>query len=1562
MELSQTIDIIYQYISKDSSTSKSPKFIIPDIPTKSLTFESLNHLLSQDNVDVSKITMIEYYNERKSDYCSLSSSDLPILNQTNLVLLLYTSVKSSQDKLIEIQKRLDNLEKQIKKQQMSSNSTLSDLNPAKKQTTFIYEKEFTEPSTIDYIYLYASPLYIKNNNLCNFENDTNDYEEEIDSLVNIMNQTNCQFAAEFTRANDEDFIMAFRKAPAILHVSGSVLIEKVNDEPKCFLCLEKDGEMIKINEDEIQITIRQEINSSKIKLVVLSTPNSKALGKCFHETGISSVICIENKSLSMSIAKQSNSFTKLFYSMIFKGATIATAFARAKSALNHENFALFGRGDYALFNKPKGKVQVNNNCIVNCKFNKENAMKLYGRNQDMHYAFRLFTINDNRVVITYGVEGVGKKFFSKKVGKYLFELKFFSGIHFIESTLISGEDIKAQIINIELKSSNANSDNNTNSNTTPSNGNIYHNNNLYSPNKEFEYFFSNSNIPPISNNTLPQNNKILVIVSFENFQDDNSLKTIEDLFEGLKNRHRNMSFLISLTVPFADTPVNFRKFPKIHLKKISSLSSTNLFTRLSHIYPYTINLSKAKIEEITRSANGLPSEIYLRVGYICQFQSKIFNCSLKTSDIIQDILQSEFHQKVFFTFCALFKGISKLELYHLVSKDKLEKIKGLIVTKYYSKIIDDSIFELDRSFIKYIIPNIKENVIKESIRDIFKIYSIILRNVIIKEIKDLDITQEYSASLNHGIWQSLNSGVFNEYYKLHIDNIYPSMQYHEENIRNILFKFKDTITNIINENDPEFIEYFEQISICLPTILQHKGKQQAAIDLVSIFIALSQEYSLNVNEIRLLMFKYFISNNLNIIKHIEPLIENKEAQKEFCLLKLYQLSKDNLYFNNSDVYYEKAFIIISESNDQFDLARLNYLSGLCNKNTSKSIEYFDKAIDYAKKSNCVFIIIKSYIAKALYELKNHFYSKAKILSFKGRKLHSTLMQNSSKILQIELDNLITSINSDYKQHSKNIFTFIESNQLLNSYNVPICSLANDAYSFKAELQCKLSNKIKVNYQMLTLKNFKQLFTYPGTFLFISSDDYDSEGNLYCEDQNGQSQKITNDDIKSIIQNGECVYDLVILSFINSEYIAKEFVKKGFPNVIAYKSIYPLLKSLGLDSIFLINFKKYMKKFVIDLLVNILEKKSILDAFTFAKNIFTNHLQNIFPSLIDTSSINSPFSLVNYNEDYDDLLMLLPSSTSHEEELFNLDNSSSSSLQACSSSCDGNSEMKSSISIINSNLGNISNTISFLSKTNDTTIDRMIGRKQQLFDLAQLVKQKQFINIYGEEKCGKSLLGIELCKMFYMKNTFRQGVFYVNAAKDRSVKDIDIIKKIKKHEDNNMLIILDNAEKSLSKVNAVNDLPKMKFHYIFILKEKMNDQFVFNYHLRNTLNEFYAKELFNYLLSVQSLEYTNSEYKHFLIKTNYMVNNIKKLASHICNKKGRNVDLKGLKMKENEDAEYEEELLSSIQTKGPVDSSFSLMSIFDTGDKSYCYSLTNEYEDVIFPYIERVTLLQNSICP
>lgn len=79
---------------------------------------------------------------------------------------------------------------------------------------------------------------------------------------------------------------------------------------------------------------------------------------------------------------------------------------------------------------------------------------------------------------------------------------------------------------------------------------------------------------------------------------------------------------------------------------------------------------------------------------------------------------------------------------------------------------------------------------------------------------------------------------------------------------------------------------------------------------------------------------------------------------------------------------------------------------------------------------------------------------------------------------------------------------------------------------------------------------------------------------------------------------------------------------------------------------------------------------------------------------------------------------------------------------------------------------------------------IIGRKKELYNAVKYIRTNNVFNLYGESGCGKTFLAKEICYFLYMRNFYRDGIFYYDV---EEVKNLEKIKALFHESDLNSAI-------------------------------------------------------------------------------------------------------------------------------------------------------------------------------
>ena len=1443
MEQNKKIDIKYKYVF-DNKNFPITTFIIPNVIVNS--YNVLKYLLENDGVDLNSIK-IQYYNPFTKIYENISPNiSFENFSEIKLnLIVLENDVKP--DELTLFEHRLNEIENKLNKSDFSFSSSSSKINLSKSksnlnltvlESNYSSDEEEEENTFIDFSYIYANPLNKKDEP--NKKLRDNYYYNDIYNIYNIFKLSDKIYNIEFNPIIDEDdFKNYFKKPIKVLHICCNVLTEKKNGIDKLFLCIENKGENKLLSDDDIKIIIQKE-NKKIIECLILNTSNIN-ISKSFYDAGILNVIGIENENMYPNINKKNENFIKNFYQLLINGKTISESFKLTKNKYSDLNCILYGNGDKILFNNIKeGKIQINSNCILNCKLDMENNIRMIGRNKNLYDAISFFTkYNDIKIVLIYGDEGIGKEIFMKKVGCYLFERKYYKFIKFLEIISLSQEEIISKISSLKKIIKNINS-------------------------------------------VL-----LLIKVDYE-FNNTHAFEKLKNIFDKLKQKFPNYCFLFSITIPKKNSSnmnsfingFNSFSYEKIQLNQLIKNYRKDLFSMLNE--NFCNDKISSKNEDIIIKT-GYPNEIYLRACYFYIFNNK-FNYKEKNitdNFMIKQILSinNEINQKIFSYFIIAYKGISNLEINILFEGNEIQILDNqynLIIQKYFCYILDDYFYKIDNSLIKEIQPNLDKQKFNDCLKDILRAYAGILRNIIKNSNLNFDLSEEFNAGIDYGFWLSFNNKTFNDFYKHKdfIDKKYIYMSYYEYNIKKILEKYKENLKEILTfqlsdsdiKNNSSFIcdnndiiEYIEQISICLPTIIFKLEGKNNCIEIINLFSSILTEFSLNLANLRLLIFKCSITKDLNLFNEIIFYFENScpSIEYELILLKIeiekYILDK-SLYIKISKDFEKKKNFI--------NLFRLNYLMGK-NFQNKKCLKYYEKAIEYAKKANRYSLIIKVNLSTAEYYLSIGKCDEAQNCLNKAEKISKTkninfLLEEINK-LSIKISNAIT------KEKKKCALNFLEANQLFDIYYNNICSLSNSAFYFKQNIKKKISNNIRFeifNYEKY--KEFKKILS-SSKMLYIGSDYYDKEGNLYFEGEKGESILFPFYELCDIINSIENPQDisLVILGFLNSENLGNEFIKKGFPNVVIIPKNPNLDYLINSNPIFIIQFKEFFYFFVIQFL-SYISSNNVNNAFSYSYIDFNDKLSN---------ALNKDFSMIKFillkSKAPNDYILDLKEDNLFTNNYYNINYYNFVENKNSFQTIDKKIQIDDIEEIENQKEIDFNDDFPYNIK--------MFGRKKELSELVQLIEKYNYVILYGNEKIGKTNLGIEICKYFSLRKKFDK-IYYLNPKKKK--------KKIARKYKGSNLIIFDNAFQIVKQKNF-NDNLKKNIHYLFIIDKKKDEKKLFK--LRDELSdENEIKQFYLYLCYVLRINNVNIENE--IIKQKSVANIIKSIIEKKSKNYGSNNSL------------------------------------------------------------------------
>jgi hypothetical protein len=545
-------------------------------------------------------------------------------------------------------------------------------------------------------------------------------------------------------------------------------------------------------------------------------------------------------------------------------------------------------------------------------------------------------------------------------------------------------------------------------------------------------------------------------------------------------------------------------------------------------------------------------------------------------------------------------------------------------------------------------------------------------------------------------------------------------------------------------------------------------------------------------------------------------------------------------FDDISKELNRSIKVFRRIQNHYSLARTSFvLSEYCiyNKHFEESVlTHYKEAMVIFEKENKVLMQIKCLqgISKWYMGIKNYVMSKdfveqAKLIAEKIKTNKKCVYSTDSKgcknneLLLYEINKQINEILDQSRVQSHNVFVFIKAHQLVKmhvnselvfsrSKSVERCFSAtykeieytidpaiNHYSTFRDRLNERFSKSKKeliIKFDFLTENNLKDALSKVGRVLHISSDDYNDQGSLFVEGTDAESYELTPNQLQDLLMTSRCVYDLVILAIPQSEKLAKILVDAGIPHVICFEFLDEFVKQS--ESLPLISFFNIIHEFTIAMLNCIILEQTVEDAYKYALREFNTQIANVRQHLFDYNLKREKFSISNLAN-----VLLLPDNTNHQVKLY------------------GKSVIGMGMGV-GTTLSSTEETVLYEGKILDLSKVRarmhnirkrnhaVIGRKREIYHSVKMIKNFVFFNLYGETGSGKTLLSKEICYFLYMRNYFRDGIFYFDINEVRNVEKIkhlfheadvytalEELKRISPQEKNlerKLLVVFDNADK------------------------------------------------------------------------------------------------------------------------------------------------------------------------
>ena len=1513
-------DKLYLHLILEEETETPEELLILDemedyninIEKKEKEFESIYNSLKKQEIYDEKILSDNMFKQIEKNHL-YKEIDINEFRDSKTVIGRKYPTKKVSDSLLEVLEEdfstedleninLDLSQKNIN-QIMSANYFKDESKKSNKSLTYIKMKSeninFKKGNNIFHLcYLYSNPLLDKNNIKKDFQD--NDCFNDILNIYNIFQKSNVQSNLKFEPVID-DFNVYFQAAPDILHININS-----NCDKKTRINLDYKGELRAYPCNDLKVELETEQGVGNIKLLILSTQNYNKMKTFFNNKGIKNIIYVENSINYPEPNEQVESFIKdLYENLIIHKRSVQESFKISRSkvkgnftaeiypALKNEKkndflfeqinsnnldnnlnieentFQQFFSQKIIHLKDNKNKIKLNENCSLNLDFIKNNYRRIIGRNFELKNCINNIDRYDSVCVLAF--PGAGKKSFIQTVGKFAFERKMYQEVRYLEIYYIRNAD---GII----------------SNTK----------------KEIS-----KKLKLDEDNQLEYNDKKILLIINLNYviSEENDAPIFEEVLHKYKDKYFNylFAFTISGKIPFKNIRMKLRT-PIIELNKLDEQKRKNLLYSISYNLKCKNLVQKKDEDLVKKNTFGYPNEIYLKTMYINLFSEEFNNIDFDklTNEVIFNKLIEKFGEKM----------IKILSIFSISKLGIRDDIKLMFFTEDEIKFIDKEINylilqEIDNHGKIYYLDDSFRNIIIKILLEKHKKYFLIYLNLLLKNYAIIfrylvnysnyqyNIAFEFHAGINKGFWFSVkekgsNEPFLKEYedFKRKNHNIYFDQTIY---YINVLFIFNiQQFVDMINKNIDIFSEYTSQISICLPTILYFENNIIYLSRISELFKERLGFLDLKISRLRLRLFIYWFSEQSNLIPNIKEIFRlEKELKAEIILVIIYDAikKKDKQSIDLSEIYSDYFGYC---KNNNFNISKLNLLYGNLLKNKD-CLSYYKLARKYAEEDDNIYMKLLSFLLEAEYYLeKNDFDQLNDIIT----KCEKEIRMYEAELINTDIKKIIYKIKKDkdekYKFYTKYKLFFFDSNPLFDNKGNPLKTESNNSFYLKYNLITKLPKYLQIEFKNINEEfttNLEKCLLNPIRFLYIGSDQYNEEGDLFYT-KDFQSYPCSKKSLKEIFGKVQNKCEIVILGFLNSEKISEYLIKNKFPNVIFIKKINELNKLFKIYPYYYFYFQRCFYVFITEFLLILSKKHStIKEAYAKANNAFVTKFGNIFNFCEDKE----------LKEKINQIIILKGEQKKDEEVFYDFDDDNNNNSFSSSSGSLlnlGNADSKSSfdnVPICNNELYENINEIDEnkeINKEKDKKFieffkfpkeglkdeifekiygSRLYGRKEILKTLINNLLKFKCINLYGDLSCGKTYLCWELCKYFYMNDYFKDGIFYINANKQNKITGREDLKPlINKNNNNNckindVLLIFDDFD--LIKKKLYSYINKLNSYTIFITKTKdvnllneyymkrnnnkiSNDEIYINLD-KNLCNKF-AEEFFNYLAVLHNL--------------------------------------------------------------------------------------------------------------
>ena len=617
------------------------------------------------------------------------------------------------------------------------------------------------------------------------------------------------------------------------------------------------------------------------------------------------------------------------------------------------------------------------------------------------------------------------------------------------------------------------------------------------------------------------------------------------------------------------------------------------------------------------------------------------------------------------------------------------------------------------------------------------------------------------------------------------------------------------------KNKPEFKIILDKFKNILKKMENVDIKNLLRIKLLYLWIQESSEK--NYNDFDTLdkegkAYAYFINGlriNNNILFHESNKLKKNKLSQQIIKVKE-SFEKAINFFNNNTM---KAYCY-------YHLGNLNYEQ----KKYDEAEKIYNEGKSYKDIDKNVKGLLNLKLAKLIIDnIPNNINNKQKF---------DKVMKDIMNIDDLYFINEAKELQKEIEEKLLPDIVLLNSNPLIKgentAFNFKIQAAPNNQYYLMDKIYNRndINTSLIIKYGVLNEDNLREAFLGKGKVLIIQSDDFNDEGDIFLESNNGKSYVLPNKYFKKI---DKINYDVLILCFINSGKSIEDLQNKVKYLITFDANCKDIFADIGNQS--LLEYNKLSIDFLEHFIVNI-TKEDTKKAFDRAYKTFKSSFQNFCNQKTD-----------NKEHETIDFITLTVNPQGRVRKIENILNENGNKNIQFTPYRLLSLDIPLKFSYFSDYSDDISQIIKLIMDNYEKYYhDINIDKKKKAIEINIYVKNDKEIRITENIKMQlKQLIGSEILRFFYRHHdNFNPSLFYYFKNINTYANNINTIKKHREDISSGLGLIIINIKNLKKKYKYGKDTQTIPgFIYLYLSKESMPNPIKnFEITIKINKNEYY----------------------------------------------------------------------------------------------------------------------------